>query len=937
MVATRNLVYNFCMKKLLAILVLGIGIVLSIPKSVQAVGSCDFNAAESTPTQFAIGAGYTAKGSIHYCDDNDVMEINANMSRNWALLALNTNAADNVSITISADGSLTSTKSGASTITGNGTDGATIVNAGTVTAGINAINFNTGTNVTITNQSGGVIKAEHATLNSRNTAIKTGAAGFTLNNSGDITATGARTIIAGGTNAIITNNSGGTIQAGTNYGIEASGTGLTLNNSGDIIAIANNGISTEEINATINNNSGGTIQAATYGLKGTATNSETSITNSGNIYGTTNRAIHITGSEYTITNESGGLIRAGSDGSTNTSHILAVEATSGGTNLTLDNYGTITAGANTIKTVSTGMTLTNHSGGTISGTADGSTLKTIFIDGNNNTIENYGTISGAGDTNSINVDSGITGTNIIIHGSSTITGEIDLESTATAITFACDFTSDMDVEVENKTNMTVTNNLCGNDTYEILDSSKNADGDNSETDGYIRIDEGLEVVSNNASYRSENVLTKLKGIFSAANYIDGVEPEDKFFRLFYSNVKRENMYKGSMAGVVGQLSPINWGNVTSNVFLGYSKHYGDFDNGEFLGGGNFALGLKNVFTKNGMKVSFSPMIGLNDLDVTDYDSDSTAKVKTNLLSEFLAVNGKIDKEIKTSEAGSLNLSVQSTLGLQRFPDYLSSFSDGDLSVDEAIEQVLSGGFEVKYNEELGKGFIIRPYVGVSLNHNLNNNIDIVKDDDSKPASPADSVTSGYYAGLTLNKKAKDISFDLDLMYGNEDGLINQIAAVSFTKTFGKVKTAKLEKKSDTLKVDTSSTTQDYDKGLTELGELRKANEALKAQNEALKVQNEKLKLLAKKTLEENQASKKLIVELLKENEKIKLEKQMMTNQILESENKDLLEQLEGSNEGNKPPVKFLIIFAIIFMLATIGLTSIVASIYNRIMYRPARA
>ena len=41
------------------------------------------------------------------------------------------------------------------------------------------------------------------------------------------------------------------------------------------------------------------------------------------------------------------------------------------------------------------------------------------------------------------------------------------------------------------------------------------------------------------------------------------------------------------------------------------------------------------------------MIGLNDLNVTDYDSDSKAKVKTNLLSEFLAVNGKIDKEIKT--------------------------------------------------------------------------------------------------------------------------------------------------------------------------------------------------------------------------------------------------------------------------------------------------
>jgi hypothetical protein len=719
--------------------------------------------------------------------------------------------------------------------------------------------------------------------------------------------TGKWAVHGNGTSAILTNS--GTITAEDIYAVWLEGTSAEVTNTGTITA-ANSALHLEGASAIL--------------------------TNSGDITVTNQKAIVLDADAQKITNESGGTIQGGAS-EWDTDDLLAILISASATNLTLENSGTITSGTNTIKTVSTGMTLTNYSGGTISAQVDGSGEKAIFVDNDNNTIENYGIISGAGNSNSINVDTGITGTNIILHGSGTITGEIDLESTATAITLSCDFTSNTDIEIESKTGMTITNNLCGNDTYEILDSSKNADGDNSEDDGYIRIDEGLEVVSNNASYRSENVLTKLKGLFSAANYIDGVEPEDKFFRLFYSNVKRENMYKGSMAGVVGQLSPINWGNVTSNVFLGYSKHHGDFDNGEFLGGGNFALGLKNVFTKNGMKVSFSPMIGLNDLDVTDYDSDSTAKVKTNLLSEFLAVNGKIDKEIKTSEAGSLNLSVQSTLGLQRFPDYLSSFSDGDLSVDEAIEQVLSGGFEVKYNEELGNGFIIRPYVGVSLNHNLNNNIDIVKDDDSKPASPADSVTSGYYAGLTLNKKAKDISFDLDLMYGNEDGLINQIAAVSFTKTFGEVKTAKLEKKSDTLKVDTSSTTQDYDKGLTELGELRKANEALKAQNEALKAQNEKLKLLAQKTLEENKASKELIMELLKENEKIKLEKQMMTNQILESENKDLLEQLEGSNEGNKPPVKFLIIFATIFMLATIGLTSIVASIYNRIMYRPARA
>ncbi|SVD68838.1 uncharacterized protein METZ01_LOCUS421692, partial [marine metagenome] len=250
------------MKKFLGILVLGIGIVLSIPKSVQAVGTCNVT----------VDGSYGFPNKIHYCTDNNVMEISVKMERNWALADLNTNTANNVSITITATGSMLSNKSGAATITGNGTDGATIINAGTVRAGINTINFNTGTNVTITNQSGGVIKAEHATLDERNTAIKANGTGFTLNNSGDITATGINTILTGE-------------------------------------------------NSTIINNSGGTIQGDRYGINGTGTNSGTSstITNSGNIYGTTNRAIYINGSNYTITNQSGGLIRAGSDGSTNTS------------------------------------------------------------------------------------------------------------------------------------------------------------------------------------------------------------------------------------------------------------------------------------------------------------------------------------------------------------------------------------------------------------------------------------------------------------------------------------------------------------------------------------------------------------------------------------------------------------------------------------------
>ena len=89
------------------------------------------------------------------------------------------------------------------------------------------------------------------------------------------------------------------------------------------------------------------------------------------------------------------------------------------------------------------------------------------------------------------------------------------------------------------------------------------------------------------------------------------------------------------------------------------------------------------------------------------------------------------EEIKTSEDASLNLSVQSTLGLQRFPEYLSKFSDGDLSVDEAVEQVLGVGFEVSYVEGVGKGFIIKPYIGANVNNNLNNSIKIKADGENK--------------------------------------------------------------------------------------------------------------------------------------------------------------------------------------------------------------
>ena len=91
--------------------------------------------------------------------------------------------------------------------------------------------------------------------------------------------------------------------------------------------------------------------------------------------------------------------------------------------------------------------------------------------------------------------------------------------------------------------------------------------------------------------------------------------------------------------------------------------------------------------------------------------------------------------------------------------------------------------------------------------------------------------------------------------------------------------------------------------------------------------------MAEKVLEENNTSKALIVDLIKTNEKIKLEKEMLKNQILEKESEELRMQIEESNKGNKPSIKFLTMFGTIFIFIVLSLTSLVASAINRIFYR----
>ncbi len=714
--------------------------------------------------------------------------------------------------------------------------------------------------------------------------------------------------------------------------------GVTLDRTGkyavsavndDNVKITNHGTITNDnhftlhmrntTDATIDNKSTGIIQSTggccTIDYKGS--DGTFTLTNAGTIISRTHGTINNWGSSSSIVNitNSGTIRMRGISVSQSNVEALCAICTAGSTGaVTITNSGTI-------ETI-------------------GDDRPAIYTnDETASTIINSGTISGHGTAKDILVAddaSGTATTTIKISGEGSFDNGIELNDTTVQLVLEPDIKRDTTVTIYNKDNLTIVNNLTGNDTYSI--TSENLDsgeGDTTLGDGVLTIlGEDLEIAQDNPKYRSENVLTKLRGLFDAANYINWHFPEDKMFKIFHSEQKRDGTYKGEMSGVVGQLSPFILGDIRNNIFLGYTRQDGDFDNGEFLGGDNFALGLKSVYENNGFKASFTPMIGLNDLTVTDFDTDTKTKISTNLLSEFAGFNTKLGKEIKTSKDSSLSLNIQSTLGVQRFPEYLAKFSQGDLSVDEAIEQVLGAGFEVRYVEGLGKGFVIQPYIGANVNNNLNNSIKITADGDNKNVSPANEMTTGYFAGVSFTKKTEDINFDLDLMYGNEDGLINQIAAISLTKSFGKS-----EKQDENIKPDQEYKTVSAlsSRDLKEIKDLKYLNEILEADNKLLKAENKKLMAQNKKlanlnenleklsieTLKENKDSKKLIVELLKENEKIKLEKEIFKNKILKAENEELkentkiLQEIEkGVSEDDANRFKLLIFITILFLITS---------------------
>jgi len=537
-------------------------------------------------------------------------------------------------------------------------------------------------------------------------------------------------------------------------------------------------------------------------------------------------------------------------------------------NITIINSGTIettnssnqnTGGINYYNTSGSaidGATITNS--GTIFAYGTGIRFGTLGVASkavNNMTITNSGTIEGG--TASIAVhNANATGTNIITKDEGTYVGKILLNDSETTFTLDCSISKDQDIELSDKTNITITNNLCGNDTYQILDSNKNLDPDNSETNGYLRIyGEELDVVSNNKRYRTEIFSNTINNIFKSLSDI-------KESSTFYTQSKRNNIYENSIKGVSGYFLKNDFEEEKTRAFLTYFEQNANFNSKEKSKSESLAFGYD--LKTNLSNLSIKPLIGITSNKITDIETESGQIMRNNFIGQFFALQSNYKLTRKIQKNNDLSLTIIGEYGAHRLPSYVSNFTHGDLSVDEAIDQVLGAGFDVEYSIKKENGFILRPYIGLAFNKTLNNKIRIsdingagLKEDISQIHTMNGAVAKKI--GFSLTKNTEDIGLSLNFEHSNQDNLINNNLNLSISKKLQRVAKKIAKERKEEEKLDP---------------ELEKLFDQLQIVRE-----NERLALVANKLNKENQVMKELIIQLIKDNQKLKTEKKLLLQNL----------------------------------------------------------
>ena len=422
----------------------------------------------------------------------------------------------------------------------------TITNSGVIAAsGRHAINLkNAEGDITVTNNAGAIMTC---VSDNSNGCVNLSGAGNTT--AGDIKITNAGTIISQGpTHGRAANraagNSGGDVWSASRVSAEdytgystishhtirleniKNGGTITVDNSGTIDSQACCALDVNKSTDVINVTNSGTIKSITNGSIQARATTNFTLTNSGTITG------------------SGTLQKSGTGANVKTTIDLSNQGmASAGENATIVNSGTIEASGNDFHAISIG------------------TASSGSLGFDNVTITNSGTIAGdqtsadGVDGHAIRVYEDSSGTTINIKEEATFTGGVDLGKTESTIVLDSSIKKDITMQVYNyDSDLTITNNLTGNDTYSITE--EDLDGDGTADDGTLTIlGEDLEIAQNNPKYRSENVLTKLRGLFDAANYINWHFPEDKMFKIFHSTQKRDGTYKGDNVRCCGSVKP----------------------------------------------------------------------------------------------------------------------------------------------------------------------------------------------------------------------------------------------------------------------------------------------------------------------------------------------------------------------------------------------